>query len=332
MRSALLQLVAALAVVGLVTTVAPAADDAASVAAVKVAAVKIDRLVVEPSPVVLHGADDMVQLLVTAQMADGSQRDVTHAAQYRVANQAIVSVGLGQLKSSGDGGTKIHIAIKQPGQGAPGQATEVAADLDVKVEQFGVERPINFANDIIPVLTKFGCNSGGCHGKATGQNGFKLSLLGFDAAGDYEAIVKQAHGRRVFPGRAGAFAAARPKPRRESFMAAVAGLKSTARRPSCCAAGSSRGCRSASRMIRTSCGSKCCRANACCSRGSQQQLRVVATYSDDSTRRRHRRSPIPGSTARPGRRSPRAVWPARWMPRAKARSWSVTWAWWTSPA
>jgi hypothetical protein len=61
------------------------------------------------------------------------------------------------------------------------------------------ERPLNFANDIVPIFTKAGCNSGGCHGKASGQNGFKLSLLGFEPAEDYEHIVREARGRRVFP-------------------------------------------------------------------------------------------------------------------------------------
>src|SRR6186713_1580975 len=61
------------------------------------------------------------------------------------------------------------------------------------------ERPLNFANDIVPIFTKAGCNAGGCHGKASGQNGFKLSLLGFEPDEDYEHIVKEARGRRVFP-------------------------------------------------------------------------------------------------------------------------------------
>jgi hypothetical protein len=60
-------------------------------------------------------------------------------------------------------------------------------------------RPLHFANDVVPLLTRFGCNSGGCHGKASGQNGFKLSLFGFDPAFDYNAIVKEARGRRIFP-------------------------------------------------------------------------------------------------------------------------------------
>jgi hypothetical protein len=59
-------------------------------------------------------------------------------------------------------------------------------------------QPVYFATDIVPLLTKLGCNGGGCHGKATGQNGFKLSLLGYEPDLDYDAIVKEARGRRLF--------------------------------------------------------------------------------------------------------------------------------------
>ena len=58
---------------------------------------------------------------------------------------------------------------------------------------------VYFNTDVVPILTKLGCNSGGCHGKATGQNGFKLSLLGYEPDLDYEALVQEARGRRVFP-------------------------------------------------------------------------------------------------------------------------------------
>ncbi len=57
--------------------------------------------------------------------------------------------------------------------------------------------PLKFELDIQPILTARGCNSGPCHGKARGQNGFALSLLGFDANMDYEAIVKNSRGRRL---------------------------------------------------------------------------------------------------------------------------------------
>lgn len=58
---------------------------------------------------------------------------------------------------------------------------------------------ISFTNDVLPVLSKFGCNAGQCHGKAIGQNGFKLSLYGFDPASDFAAIVNESRGRRVSP-------------------------------------------------------------------------------------------------------------------------------------
>jgi hypothetical protein len=61
------------------------------------------------------------------------------------------------------------------------------------------EKRITFELDVLPVLTAAGCNQGACHGKARGQNGFQLSLLGFDADFDYASIVKDARGRRVFP-------------------------------------------------------------------------------------------------------------------------------------
>lgn len=69
----------------------------------------------------------------------------------------------------------------------------------VASERVDDPRPLSFINDIVPVLSKHGCNAGSCHGKAIGQNGFKLSLFGFDPAFDYAALVHEGHGRRVSP-------------------------------------------------------------------------------------------------------------------------------------
>ena len=44
---------------------------------------------------------------------------------------------------------------------------------------------LHFELDVMPVLTAAGCNAGACHGKSRGQNGFQLSLLGFDPDFDY---------------------------------------------------------------------------------------------------------------------------------------------------
>jgi hypothetical protein len=63
----------------------------------------------------------------------------------------------------------------------------------------GVPRRFHFENDIEPLFGRFGCNSSGCHGKAEGQNGFKLSVFGFDPQADYAALVSEGRGRRLFP-------------------------------------------------------------------------------------------------------------------------------------
>ena len=55
----------------------------------------------------------------------------------------------------------------------------------------------SFRNEVQPILARFGCSSGACHGSAAGQGGLKLSLRGYDDDGDYLAIVKSAQGRRV---------------------------------------------------------------------------------------------------------------------------------------
>lgn len=60
-------------------------------------------------------------------------------------------------------------------------------------------RPLSFELDIQPILAATGCNTGPCHGKQRGQNGFQLSLLGFDSDFDHDAVVRGGRGRRIFP-------------------------------------------------------------------------------------------------------------------------------------
>lgn len=65
---------------------------------------------------------------------------------------------------------------------------------------FAADAPVSFVNDVVPVLTKAGCNIGVCHAKAGfGQKGFQLSLLGFEPLEDYEHMVLESRGRRLNP-------------------------------------------------------------------------------------------------------------------------------------
>jgi hypothetical protein len=56
---------------------------------------------------------------------------------------------------------------------------------------------VSFELDVIPILSKAGCNGGGCHGALAGKAGFRLSLFGYDPKADYLAITRDARGRRV---------------------------------------------------------------------------------------------------------------------------------------
>ena len=56
---------------------------------------------------------------------------------------------------------------------------------------------VDFQNEIIPMLTKVGCNAGACHGAAIGRGGFNLSLYGGNPEADFDAIVHYMGGRRI---------------------------------------------------------------------------------------------------------------------------------------
>jgi hypothetical protein len=142
------------------------------------------ELTVSPNKVVLEDSLARRQLLVTA--ATG---DVTHACTYEVANPAVARIDdAGYVIPIGPGATEIAI-----------RHGEVQTKVPLTVAAYDSGRRIDFANDVVPVLSRYGCNAGGCHGKASGQNGFKLSLFGFDPAFDYNAIALAVRGRRVFP-------------------------------------------------------------------------------------------------------------------------------------
>src|SRR5262249_40133655 len=78
---------------------------------------------------------------------------------------------------------------------ARAQGRSATATVRVK----GAKSPFtwSFRNDVIPVLTKMGCNSGACHGALAGKNGFKLTLRGYDPDVDYDTLTRQSDGRRV---------------------------------------------------------------------------------------------------------------------------------------
>jgi hypothetical protein len=144
---------------------------------------------VDPPAVRLRGPGASYSLLVDGRTADGRPVDRTGAARFRSHNPRVASVSpAGVVRSVADGTTAVTVEVD-------GKTLQV----EVTVEGSAAPRDFHFENDVVPLLSRFGCNSSGCHGKAEGQNGFKLSVFGFDPAADHAALVQESRGRRLLP-------------------------------------------------------------------------------------------------------------------------------------
>src|SRR5207247_9597362 len=109
------------------------------------------------------------QIVLTAILPAGGYQDLTGDVQYEVADSKLVrDSSAGRVLPLANGTTTITARYG-----------DKSASIKVAVESMDQTIPISFANHIVPIFTKLGCNGGGCHGKSGGQNGFALSLLGF---------------------------------------------------------------------------------------------------------------------------------------------------------
>jgi hypothetical protein len=152
----------------------------ASAATARPAAGELNAL---PREVAFADAYDGRQLIVFQ-----GEHDVTRAARYASGDAAVVRVDEhGYLRPAGDGSTEVVV-----------RHGSAEARVAVHVRGFRTGRAIDFRTEVVPLLSRLGCNAGGCHGKASGQNGFRLSLFGSDLAFDHEALVREARGRRLF--------------------------------------------------------------------------------------------------------------------------------------
>jgi hypothetical protein len=149
-------------------------------------AAPLRRLIVVPNNPLLFGQGSRQGLAVIAHYADDTTRDVTAEAEYSSAHPAVAGIAAGVITAESNGATVIQVRFG-------GQTTTTTALVQ------RAETPIgkSFAADIVPVLTKLGCNGASCHGSLNGQAGFKLSLFGYDPDPDWEMIVKKNDGRRV---------------------------------------------------------------------------------------------------------------------------------------
>ncbi len=149
----------------------------------------VKALTAHAPAVTLKGQDDSAQLIITGQLNSGRLQDLSSNVTYDVGDAKLLRVtSAGRIIPLANGSTVVTARF--------GDKT---ATVNVKAEAMDVDLPINFTNQVVPIFTKLGCNSGGCHGKSGGQNGFALSLLGFVPELDFQTLVKEDRGRRLFP-------------------------------------------------------------------------------------------------------------------------------------
>ena len=145
------------------------------------------RLTVQPAKIELQGRDARHHVLVTATSADGRTVDVTASATYSSAKPNVVAVSpLGECRALTDGDTSMQ--IRYAGQ---------TCAVPVTVKDSASTAPPSFVNEVMPLFTRLGCNQGACHGKAAGQNGFRLSLRGYAPEMDHEYLTRELDGRRL---------------------------------------------------------------------------------------------------------------------------------------
>ncbi|MEM9659640.1 MAG: hypothetical protein AAF961_14870, partial [Planctomycetota bacterium] len=149
----------------------------------------IVELSVYPPQIELRHADDLQRIVAVAERADGVTLDVTDEVRWEMTADGpneVAVVEQGVVRPQGNGRAMLNAALDDH--------TSAAEAAVVGFEQTS---SVSFRHDVIPVFMRAGCNSGGCHGSSRGKDGFRLSLFGFDPAGDHFRLTRELATRRL---------------------------------------------------------------------------------------------------------------------------------------
>ena len=144
------------------------------------------ELVVFPAAVSITSGRDIQRILVLRRLSDGSTEDVTAAATLESSDPQVFRVLDRRIQPVSDGSGRLQIRL-----------AEATAAVPVTVTNSAEFPELNFRSEVLATLTKAGCNSGKCHGAASGKDGFRLSLFGYDPEGDQYRLTREIPGRRV---------------------------------------------------------------------------------------------------------------------------------------
>jgi hypothetical protein len=146
----------------------------------------LTSIAVYPSLVTLETKRDFHKLIILATDKNAVTRDVTTSVKITLADITLARLEDTTLFPLKDGQTSVKIIFR---------GKELTVPVTVKGAQEG--RRISFQQDVVPVFTASGCNTGSCHGAARGQDGFMISLFGYDPKGDHFRLTRALAGRRL---------------------------------------------------------------------------------------------------------------------------------------
>jgi hypothetical protein len=148
--------------------------------------VKITALIANPPAVRLQNKYDYTQLLLTARTVDGGELDVTRLAKAELVPSQVAVSARGVVTAKADGAAELVFTLADQTVKVPVEVSGASADFRV-----------NYIRDVMPAVSKMGCNAGTCHGSKDGKNGFKLSLRGYDPIYDTRALTDDLSARRI---------------------------------------------------------------------------------------------------------------------------------------
>ncbi|MEO2036976.1 MAG: DUF1549 domain-containing protein [Planctomycetaceae bacterium] len=143
-------------------------------------------IVVSPADIQLTSQRDRQSMVVQGVMANGLTRDITAECQYSIGDTSLLKLDQQTFHPVADGTTSVTVTYG-----------DHKVEVPVTVKDSAIDPPISFRMDVMPVFMKSSCNNGSCHGAASGKDGFRLSLFGFDPSGDHFRLTHELPGRRI---------------------------------------------------------------------------------------------------------------------------------------
>ena len=150
----------------------------------------LTSLQVAPPIVELRSARDQQAIVITAHYSDGSTQDVTNLATMKLDSKQSTTPNVEYVNETfipkSDGSSLATVSY-----------SDFECTAEIRVSGSSVQPPIGFRNEVLTGLTRAGCNTGKCHGSASGKDGFRLSLFGYDPSGDHYRLTRERSGRRI---------------------------------------------------------------------------------------------------------------------------------------